>query len=91
MFRWALERVYGIVVLQKGKGKYPERSKKMAVVINKTTEKELLKIAKRYSATVEQRGDLKVRDNDGEDFIDVSVWGLEQMLQQAYKLGREAK
>ncbi len=63
----------------------------MATIINKTTEKELLKIAKRYSVSVEQRGDLKVRGSDSEDFIDVSVWGLEQMLQQAYKLGREAK
>ncbi len=63
----------------------------MAVIINKTTEKELLKIAKRYSASVEQRGDLKARNNDSEDFLDISVWGLEQMLQQAYKLGREAK
>lgn len=63
----------------------------MATIINKATEKELLKIAKRYSVTVEQRGDLKVRGNDGEDFIDISVWGLEQMLQQAYKLGKEAK
>ena len=63
----------------------------MATIINKTTEKELLKIAKRYSVTVEQRGDLKARGSDSEDFIDVSVWGLEQMLQQAYKFGREAK
>lgn len=63
----------------------------MAVIINKTTEKELLKIAKRYSAEVEARGDLKRRYSDSEDFIDISVWGLEQMLQQAFKLGKEAK
>lgn len=63
----------------------------MATIISKTTERELLKIAKRFSASVEQRGDLKTRNNDSEDFIDISVWGLEQMLQQAYKLGREAK
>lgn len=63
----------------------------MATIINKTTERELLKIAKRFSSSVEQRGDLKARNNDSEDFIDISVWGLEQMLQQAYKLGREAK
>ncbi len=63
----------------------------MATIINKTTEKELLKIAKRYSAEVEARGDLKRRYSDSEDFIDISVWGLEQMLQQAFKLGKEAK
>ena len=63
----------------------------MATIINKTTEKELLKIAKRYSAEVEARGDLKRRYSDSEDFIDISVWVLEQMLQQAFKLGKEAK
>ena len=63
----------------------------MATIINKTPEKELLKIAKRYSAEVEARGDLKRRYSDSEDFIDISVWGLEQMLQQAFKLGKEAK
>ena len=65
----------------------------MAVIINKTTEKELLKIAKMYSSTVRERGDLEERNNDSEDFIDVSVWGLKKMLEQAYALGakREAK
>ena len=62
----------------------------MAVVINKATEKELLKIAKMYSSEIKARGDLKRRFNDGEDFIEVPVWGLEQMLQQAYALGIKA-
>ncbi len=59
--------------------------------ISKATEKKLLEIAKEYSIAIKERGDLKVRNNDSDDFIDVSVWGLEQMLQQAYKLGREGK
>ncbi|MCM1440252.1 MAG: hypothetical protein NC131_13780 [Roseburia sp.] len=63
----------------------------MAVVINKATEKELLKIAKMYSSAVQERGDLEARHSDSEDFIEISVWSLEQMLQQAYKLGKEAK
>lgn len=63
----------------------------MATIITKTTEKELLKIAKTYSAEVEARGDLKRRYSDSEDFVAIPVWGLEQMLQQAYKLGKEAK
>ena len=78
------------VVQKQSKGNRPKELK-MATIINKTTERELLKIAKRFSASVEQRGDLKARNNDSEDFIDISVWGLEQMLQQAYKLGKEAK
>ena len=62
----------------------------MAVIINKTTEKELLKIAKMYSSTVRERGDLEERNNDSEDFIDVSVWGVKKMLEQAYALGAKA-
>lgn len=60
----------------------------MATIISKATEKKLLQIAKQYSASVKQRGDLKERKNDADDFIDISVWGLEQMLQKAYALGR---
>lgn len=63
----------------------------MATIITKATEKKLLQIAKQYSASVKQRGDLKERNNDADDFIDISVWGLEQMLQKAYALGREEK
>lgn len=63
----------------------------MATIISKATEKKLLQIAKQYSASVKQRGDLKERNNDADDFIDISVWGLEQMLQKAYALGREEK
>ena len=75
----------------KRKGKHPEGEQKMPIIITKTTEKELLKIAKIYSATIRERGDLEERNSDSEDFIDISVWGLEQMLQQAFKLGKEAK
>lgn len=59
--------------------------------ISKATEKKLLEIAKENSIVIKERGDLKVRNSDSDDFIDVSVWGLEQMLQQAYKLGKEGK
>ena len=77
----------------KQKGKHPEGEHKMPIKITKTTEKELLKIAKIYSATIRERGDLEERNSDSEDFIDISVWGLKKMLEQAYALGakREAK
>jgi len=77
----------------KRKGKHPEGEQKMPIIITKTTEKELLKIAKIYSATIRERGDLEERNSDSEDFIDISVWGLKKMLEQAYALGakREAK
>ena len=43
--------------------------------ITKEEEKALLEIAKRLMAAVDSRGDLEVRDNDSEDFIEVPVWG----------------
>ena len=49
--------------------------------------KQLLNIAKELSYTVEMRGDLESRMNDGEDFIDIAVWTLQEMLERAYQLG----
>lgn len=49
--------------------------------------KQLLNIAKELSYTVEMRGDLDSRMNDEEDFIDISVWTLQEMLERAYQLG----
>lgn len=59
--------------------------------ISAKTAKELLKIAMENSVVVEERGDLERRWNDEEDFLDISVWGLKAMLEQAYQLGREGK
>lgn len=59
--------------------------------ISAKTAKELLKIAMENSVVVEERGDLERRWNDEEDFLDISVWGLKAMLEQAYQLGREDK
>ena len=39
------------------------------------------------SYTVEMRGDLDSRMNDEEDFIDISVWALQEMLERAHQLG----
>lgn len=48
----------------------------------------LLNIAKECSAAVDNRGDLAERGCDSEDFIEVSVWGIEEMLRRAYELGK---
>ncbi len=50
----------------------------------------LLKIAMENSVEIEERGDLKRHYSDSEDFIEVPVWGIEEMLKQAYELGRKA-
>lgn len=61
---------------------------------NKELKKEnlqLLEIAKKNSYAVENRGDLEKRNNDSEDFLDISVWSLKEMLREAYGLGKQSK
>ena len=58
--------------------------------IMKLTEKEnakLLKIAMEHFSAVEDRKSLSTKDNDHEDFFEVSVWGLKAALEEAYKSG----
>ena len=49
--------------------------------------KRLLEIAKINSHAVRGRGDLEARYSDSEDFLDISVWSLQDMLEEAYRLG----
>lgn len=51
----------------------------------------LLEIAKRNSYPIERRGDLQTRSSDEQDFLDMSVWSIEEMLIQAYELGKSQK
>ncbi len=53
--------------------------------------KELLEIAKKNSAAVNLRGDLETRNSDSQDFIEVAVWNLKAMLEEAYELGKKTK
>lgn len=46
-----------------------------------------MEIAKRNSHAVRGRGDLEARYSDSEDFLDISVWSLQDMLEEAYRLG----
>lgn len=59
--------------------------------MNKKTAAQLLEIAKQNSVEVEDRGDLEARNNDSEDFLEVSVWGLKAMLDTAYQLAKQTK
>lgn len=59
--------------------------------MDKHTAAALLDIAKEYSYDVHERGDLETRHNDTEDFLDISVWGLKAMLEEAYNLGKQAQ
>ena len=51
--------------------------------MKKATEKKLLEIAKKASCVIAERGDLQRRYSDSEDFIEVAVWGIEEMLKEA--------
>lgn len=55
--------------------------------MQKNIEDSLLKIAKEYSIEIEERGNLETRMDDSEDFLEISVWSLKKMLEEAYKLG----
>lgn len=55
-------------------------------ITNKTAA-ELLEIAKKYSYEVEKRGDLDPRMRDSEDFIEIYVGAIENIMRQAYLLG----
>lgn len=58
--------------------------------MTKKIEKTLLAIAKKNNWEVEERGDLETRHSDQDDFIEVSVWGLKVMLEEAYAAGKAA-
>ena len=51
--------------------------------------KQLVEIAKKNSYSIETRGDLESRHNDDEDFIELSVWSIQAMLEEAYELGKK--
>ena len=52
--------------------------------------KQLIEIAKKNSYSIETRGDLETRNSDSEDFIEMSVWSIQAMLEEAYELGKKA-
>ena len=57
--------------------------------INDRRDQALLEIAKKHSCAIEERGDLEKRNNDSEDFLEVSIWSLKEMLKEAYELGKQ--
>lgn len=50
-------------------------------------DKLLLEIAMKHSMEIHYRGDLETRFIDAEDFLDMSVWTLKDMLRDAYWAG----
>jgi len=58
--------------------------------MTKAIKKQLLEIAKKATSAIEMRGDLERHYSDGEDFQEIAVWSIEEMLEKAYELGRKA-
>ena len=56
--------------------------------LDKATMERLEKVAMRYCATLEERGGIAGEGGDSVDFPEVSVYSLQFMLAEAYKLGR---
>lgn len=53
-------------------------------------EKQLLEIAMKHNGEMKERGDFKTRNSDQDDFLEVSIWGLKAMLEEAFEAGRKA-
>ena len=56
--------------------------------ISKAEKKALERIALNASITLQDRGGLEDRNNDEEDFPELSIWSVREMLEQAYLLGK---
>lgn len=51
---------------------------------------ELNKIATKINYTLRDRGNLETHDIDSEDFINIPVWEIKQMLEEAFYLGKRS-
>lgn len=58
--------------------------------MTKKTEEKLLEIAMKNSVEMRERGDFETRNSDQDDFLEVSIWGLKAMLEEAFEAGRKA-
>lgn len=54
-------------------------------------EKKLLEIAMKRCYSIECRGDLEDHGSDSEDFIEVSVSAIKDIMEQAYELGKSER
>lgn len=59
----------------------------MAKKIGKKLEKQFAEIAFKNICGIEDRGDLEVHNSDDEDFFEISIWSLKDILMEAYELG----
>lgn len=54
-------------------------------------EKQLLNIAMKNSTSMEYRKSFQKKNNDSDDFVEMAIWNLKAMLEDAYRLGQESR
>ena len=54
-------------------------------------EKQLLEVAMKHSIAMEVRKSFKKKNSDSEDFVEMAIWNLKAMLEDAYRLGQESR
>ena len=87
---YGISRATALANIDAGIAKY-ERELERAEHPLEVIDKKVYEIAAKHLIAVEERGGLETRHSDSEDFIEVSVWGLEAALKQASDAGRNAK
>lgn len=84
-------RRYNLLYVSLGANMYTTKAKEANAMKKQNINQRLrgtLKIAKE-AFYIEQRGDLETRYSDHEDFLDISVWGLKEVLIQAFEYGKK--
>ena len=62
---------------------------KKEIILTKEQENKLEEIAMAYSIEIMERGGLDTRNNDREDFPEISIWAIKSIMEEAYKAGLE--
>ena len=57
-------------------------------MITKAEEKKIEQLAIKECWIFEERGGLDTRNNDHDDFIDMAVWTIKNLMIKAYELGK---
>ena len=57
-------------------------------LLTPSVKQKLEKMAMDVDYVLKKRGGLDSRDNDYDDFVEIPVWVIETMLQEAYLMGR---
>ena len=86
---WTIPYTDGNMHTTKAKGEHTMKYEDSKVKgISRKTLKALERIALEASYSLEERGGIEGRNNDTEDFPEVSILAIQAMLEKAYLLGK---